>query len=178
MAINRSILISILVIIFLANSCSISSKSVSKPTPSPTYSPPDQQNREPIKTESSMSPIEEAGNADVTFVRAVQQPNGTWTFYVTVSHPDKGWEDYVDGWDVTKDDGTVLKPDPNSPFTRLLLHPHVDEQPFTRSQSGIVIPDDATIVWVRAHDSIDGFGGKTVEVDLSKTSGPGFKVER
>jgi hypothetical protein len=118
------------------------------------------------------------GNADVTFVRAVEQPDGTWTFHVTVSHPDKGWDDYADGWDVTTTDGTVLKTDPVSPFTRTLLHPHVNEQPFTRSQSGIMIPEDVSIVRVRAHDLIDGYGGKMVEIDLNEASGPGFEVER
>jgi hypothetical protein len=117
-------------------------------------------------------------NADVEHVRAVQDADGTWTFHVTVKHPDTGWEDYADGWDVVTPDGTVLKPDPEDPFTRLLLHPHENEQPFTRSQSGIEIPDGVTNVTVRAHDLVDGFGGKEVVVDLEKESGPGFEVER
>ena len=117
-------------------------------------------------------------NADVTQVRAVENADGAWTFYVTVEHPDTGWEDYADGWDVVLPDGTVLKPDADSPFTRLLLHPHVNEQPFTRSQSGIVIPDDVTQVTVRAHDIVDGWGGAAVTVDLSADTGPGFTVER
>jgi hypothetical protein len=100
-----------------------------------------------------------------------------WTFYVTVEHPDTGWEDYTDGWDVLLPDGTVLKPDPDAPFTRLLLHPHVDEQPFTRSQSGIVIPDNTTHVRVRAHDLVDGYGGREVVVDLTVTAGDSFAVE-
>jgi hypothetical protein len=119
-----------------------------------------------------------AANADVVFVRAVLQADGTWTFYVTVEHPDTGWEDYADGWDVVLPDGTVVRPDGDSPFTRLLLHPHVDEQPFTRSQSGIVIPEGVTQVTVRAHDLVDGFGGREVIVDLTVDSGPDFEVER
>jgi hypothetical protein len=118
------------------------------------------------------------GNADVLFVRAVQAASGTWTFHVTVGHPDTGWEDYADGWDVVVPGGQVLKPDPDSPFTRLLLHPHETEQPFTRSQSGIVIPDGVTQVLVRAHDLVDGFGGREVTVDLTLSSGPDFEVER
>ncbi len=94
---------------------------------------------------------------------------------MTIEHPNTGWEDYANGWDVVTgrgypgEDGTVLKPDPESPFTRLLLHPHVDEQPFTRSQSGIVIPKDVTNVHVRAHDLVDGYGGREVVVDLTKS---------
>jgi hypothetical protein len=97
---------------------------------------------------------------------------------VTVEHPDTGWEDYADGWDVLTPDGAVLKPDPESPFTRLLLHPHETEQPFTRSQSGIVIPASETRVRVRAHDLVDGFGGREALVDLTVASGKGFEVER
>jgi hypothetical protein len=119
-----------------------------------------------------------AANADVTFVRAVQAADGTWTFYVTVAHPDTGWEDYADGWDVVTPDGTVLKPDPDSAFTRLLLHPHVDEQPFTRSQGGIIIPEGVSRVTVRAHDLVAGYGGRQVEVDLTAASGSDFEVER
>jgi TolB protein len=126
----------------------------------------------------SMSESQNQANADVEFVRAEQRSDGTWRFSVTVRHPDTGWEDYADGWDVVLPDGTVLKPDPDSPFTRLLLHPHVNEQPFTRSQSGIAIPEDVTTVTVRAHDIVDGFGGETVTVDLTQSSGPNYEVVR
>ena len=119
-----------------------------------------------------------AANADVEFVRVVESSDGLWTFHVTVRHPDTGWEDYADGWDVVLPDGTVVKPDPNSPFTRLLTHPHETEQPFTRSQSGIVIPAEITTVTVRAHDLVDGFGGLEVVVDLAVAEGDGFSVER
>jgi hypothetical protein len=118
------------------------------------------------------------GNADVLRVRAVQDKAGTWTFHVTVEHPDTGWEDYADGWDVVTPEGRVLKPDPDAPFTRLLLHPHVNEQPFTRSQGGIQIPGSLTQVRVRAHDLVDGYGGREVVVDLSRDSGPDFEVVR
>ena len=118
------------------------------------------------------------GNADVLFVKAEEQKDGNWTFAVTVSHPDTGWEDYADGWDVVLQDGTVIKPNPESPFTRLLAHPHVDEQPFTRSQSGILIPSGVRYVVVRAHDLADGFGGESVVVDLLAPIGENFEVSR
>ena len=117
-------------------------------------------------------------DADVLFVQAEQTAEGVWTFRVTVEHPDQGWEDYADGWDVLLPDGTVIKPDPDSPFTRLLLHPHENEQPFTRSQSGIEIPEGVNEVQVRAHDIVDGFGGKEVVVDLTRETGPDFEVIR
>jgi hypothetical protein len=127
---------------------------------------------------SSSEEIIMSANADVEFVRAVQTGETTWTFHVTVRHPDTGWEDYADGWDVVLPDGTVVNPDPSNPFTRLLLHPHETEQPFTRSQSNISIPADVTGVTVRAHDRVDGFGGREVVVDLGTESGADFSVER
>jgi hypothetical protein len=142
------------------------------PSPSPSI---------PATDEAELGPPPETdgqGNADVLHVRAVQTGGDTWTFHVTVQHPDTGWEDYADGWDVVAPDGTVLKPDPDGPFTRLLLHPHVDEQPFTRSQSGIVIPPGVVQVRVRAHDLVDGYGGREVLVDLTTPTGQGFEVER
>lgn len=117
-------------------------------------------------------------NADVLFVSATETAVGLWTFAVEVAHPDTGWEDYADGWDVVLPDGTVAKANPDDPFTRLLLHPHETEQPFTRSQSNIPIPPEVTTVTVRAHDLVAGFGGQEVMVDLTAVSGQNFEVTR
>ena len=119
-----------------------------------------------------------AGNADVLFVEARETGTNTYTFNVTVAHPDTGWEDYADGWDVVLPDGTVVKANPEDAFTRVLLHPHENEQPFTRSQSNIAIPADVTSVIVRAHDLVDGFGGREVVVDLETEAGSDFEVTR
>jgi len=153
--------------------------------PDPTDSVPTSSDPTSEDPDPTVAPTDELGmpstgqpNADVQYVRAVQGADGTWAFSVTVAHPDTGWEDYVDGWDVLLPDGTVVKPDPDSPFTRLLLHPHETEQPFTRSQSGIEIPVGVTQVTVRAHDLVDGFGGREVIVDLTSESGQDYEVER
>jgi hypothetical protein len=50
--------------------------------------------------------------------------------------------------------------------TRNLAHPHVDEQPFTRSATGVVIPEDVRSVTVRANDSVHGYGGAEILVEL------------
>jgi hypothetical protein len=149
----------------------------STPTPSVIPSQP----TVTLSVTSTPSPIPSSGrvaDANVLYVEAERTPDGSWTFYVTVEHPDIGWEDYADGWDIATPGGTVIKPDPDSPFTRLLLHPHVNEQPFTRSQSGIVIPPDVTQVLVRAHDLIDGYGGRQVLVDLTASSGTDFEIRQ
>lgn len=144
-------------------------------SPSPTS--PDPTNTPIPEPTNLQSPIS-AADANVLFVKAAETASGVWTFSVTVAHLDTGWEDYADGWDVMQPDGTVILPDPDSPFTRLLLHPHETEQPFTRSQSNIVIPEGVTAVTVRAHDLVDGFGGQEVVVELTAVSTDTFEVTR
>ena len=105
-----------------------------------------------------------AGEADVVDARAEQSANGTWRFDVTVAHADEGWDHYADRWDVVAPDGTVIG-------SRTLHHPHVEEQPFTRSLSGVVIPDGVDRVTIRAHDNVHGLGGAEMTIDLSEASG-------
>jgi hypothetical protein len=102
-----------------------------------------------------------AGEADVVGVKATPGSNGTWRFDVAVRHDDAGWDHYADAWDILGPDGTVLG-------TRKLLHPHETEQPFTRSLSGVAIPDVVTTVTIRAHDSVHGYGGAEMTVELAE----------
>jgi len=99
-----------------------------------------------------------AGCADVVDVVVTAQ-GGTYRFDVTVASVETGWDKYADRWEVVGADGTVYG-------TRVLAHPHVDEQPFTRSASGIRIPGDVSTVVVRAHDSVAGTCGDTLAVEL------------
>jgi hypothetical protein len=78
-----------------------------------------------------------AGEADVLDVAATSTGDRTWRFDVTVQHEDTGWDHYADAWEVLAPDGTVLA-------TRTLLHPHTDEQPFSRSLTGVSVPDGMT----------------------------------
>ncbi len=101
-----------------------------------------------------------AGEADVVKASATKS-GGAWRFDVTVAHADTGWDHYADKWDVMAPDGTVLG-------TRVLLHPHETEQPFTRSLSAVKIPADIREVTLRAHDKVHGYGGKTITVKLGE----------
>lgn len=101
----------------------------------------------------------EAGEADVVDVAVTQEAGGTWRFDVTVRHDDAGWDHYADAWEIRGPDGTVFG-------TRTLLHPHENEQPFTRSLGGVAIPDGVDAVEIVAHDSVHAYGGKTMRVTL------------
>ena len=108
-----------------------------------------------------MSTAAYAGEADVIEVHVRRVAGDTYNFDVTVRHADEGWKHYANKWDVTAPDGTVVG-------TRILAHPHVEEQPFTRSLAGVKIREDIDEVTVRAHDLVHGYGGKTAKVAVPR----------
>ena len=102
-----------------------------------------------------------ADGADVLKLRAKVEGNGFWRFDVKVRHADEGWEHYADRWEVLSPAERVLG-------TRVLLHPHVYEQPFTRSLGGVFIPEDISDVIVKASCSVDGYTGTEMTVTLER----------
>ncbi len=106
----------------------------------------------------ALAPSAFADDAVIENVEA-RNASGGWSFSVTLSHPDTGWDDYADGWRVVLADGTELG-------MRVLHHPHVNEQPFTRSLSGVAIPDGVDEVFVEARTNADGWGAARQAVSL------------
>ena len=92
--------------------------------------------------------------ADVSTVRASGQA-GAYEFNVTLRSPDSGCQQYADWWEVVSEDGKLL-------YRRVLLHSHVQEQPFTRSGGPVPI-QPTTQVWVRAHMNNGGYGGTALK---------------
>lgn len=89
----------------------------------------------------------------------VTKSGDLFSFDVTVSHADSGWDHYVDAWRIKDENGNVLG-------QRELAHPHVNEQPFTRSLSGVRIPDGVTTVTVEARDNVSGWSPNTRQAKL------------
>ncbi len=85
--------------------------------------------------------------------------DSTYRVSVTVRSDDTGWDKYADAWEVRTADGSVLG-------TRVLANPHESEQPFTRSLDGVVIPNGLTEVVIAARDSVAGFCGDTLTVQV------------
>jgi hypothetical protein len=100
-----------------------------------------------------------AGEADVVGVEIVKTSTETFKISVTVKHDDSGWEHYADKWDIVGPDKAILG-------TRTLYHPHVDEQPFTRSLTNVSVASTVQEFSVRAHCSVHGYGGKTMTVKV------------
>ncbi len=91
-----------------------------------------------------------AGQVDIIAVESVQTSPDVYRFDVTLRHADTGWDHYADGWEVMTIEGKPLA-------ERILYHPHVDEQPFTRSLSGVRIPPGEIEVIIRARDKVHGY---------------------
>jgi hypothetical protein len=100
-----------------------------------------------------------AYSGEVEIVNVKVECSSSCTFSVTLKHADEGWEHYANQWDVITMDGRQLK-------SRVLYHPHVDEQPFTRSLSGVKIPAGTTRVKIRAKDLKHGYSSEEYTVQI------------
>lgn len=100
-----------------------------------------------------------AGEVAVVNAKAVKSGKNTYRFDVTLRHDDEGWQHYADNWEVLSLKGNVLG-------KRILLHPHVNEQPFTRSLGGVFIPEGIKTILIRGHDKVHKNGGKELKLEL------------
>lgn len=114
--------------------------------------------------------------ANVQFVRAVQVGETQWRFEVTLLRTGSGDKGYIDGWDVVLPDDTVLTLAPGDRYTKPLERGPVAGESFESMQGDLEIPIEITDIRVRAHDSIEGFGGREVMVYLDMQSAPDFEV--
>lgn len=86
---------------------------------------------------------------------------GEFSIDATVRSGDTGWDKYADSWEIRTTDETTID-------VRVLTHPHETEQPFTRSLSPVMIPDDVDQIVLMASDSVNGFCGDAVTLDVPR----------
>ena len=99
-----------------------------------------------------------AGKPTIEDVRVNQLGEGRFRFDVTLRHADSGWEHYANRWEIRSTEGELLG-------VRELAHPHVNEQPFTRSLT-VTLTDGITEVHIRAFDSVHGESTEDYPVTL------------
>ena len=87
-----------------------------------------------------------ASDAEILDVKTELTPAQKMNFTVTIKHADTGWEHYANAFRVYTPDGELLG-------ERILHHPHVKEQPFTRTLAGISIPAEVNKVIIKANCS-------------------------
>ena len=119
---------------------------------------------------ATFTQISQANDVEIVNVYMEETDSG-WRADVTLKHNDTSWEHYADAWRIVDGNGHLYK-------TRVLYHPHINEQPFTRSLTGIVIPEDQSIVYVEAHDKQHGWSKQRVKVDLTRSSGERYHIRR
>ena len=117
-----------------------------------------------------ISVLAQASDVEIKNVH-LKQHASTWSADVTLKHDDSGWEHYADAWRLLDASGKLLG-------TRVLYHPHVNEQPFTRSLSNIKIPQGINIIFAEAHDKKHGWSSERVKIDLNTSSGDNYKIQR
>jgi len=101
---------------------------------------------------------DESITADVLSVIVTGEAD-KYQFNVEVSSPDTGCDQYADWWEILSEDRQLL-------YRRVLLHSHVDEQPFIRSGGPVPI-DENTVVLVRAHMNTLGYGGQALKGNVA-----------
>lgn len=89
---------------------------------------------------------------------SVQGGQGHYQFAVTLTHPDSGWDHYANVWQVQDRTGKVLG-------ERILAHPHVEEQPFTRRLNAQLASTHKT-VFIVAGCTHDGLHPQRYPVEL------------
>ena len=102
-----------------------------------------------------------AGEADVLAADASCSTNSVCSFSVTVQHEDAGWDHFANRWEILDSSGGLIA-------VRELVHPHVNEQPFTRALVNVRVPAGLAEVVIRAHDSVHLYGGRQLVVKLPR----------
>ena len=103
----------------------------------------------------------DADHPDVLAAVLAEDIDGGWSLDVTLSSEYDSPERYADGWRVLDEDGEVLG-------EHTLTHDHADEQPFTRTQTGLEIPHDVDVITVEGKDTDNDYGGATLEVEVPR----------
>jgi len=100
-----------------------------------------------------------AGEVTIVDATVKKTAQKTYHFSVTLKHADAGWDHYANQWQILTPEHQVLG-------TRTLFHPHVDEQPFTRSLGGIKVPDNVSTIIIQAGDTVHGISPQTYTLKL------------
>jgi len=98
----------------------------------------------------AMDPAEGPPAADIVAVE-VTGSAGAYDFTVVIASDDTGCDLYVDWWEIVEVSGTLVQ-------REVQAGPHIDDQPFTDTATGVDVADDALLL-VRAHLSSEGYVG-------------------
>ncbi|MFT7235844.1 MAG: hypothetical protein ACI9QV_001430 [Methylophagaceae bacterium] len=105
--------------------------------------------------------VAKANEVEILAAALIHQSHDEYLVNVKLRHQDTGWDHYADEWRIIDVQGNILG-------NRLLLHPHVEEQPFTRALSNVKLDDNLTHIYIEAHDKIHGWAKQKLAIELAK----------
>lgn len=108
--------------------------------------------------------VAKANEVEILTAALFHQSQDEYLVNVKLKHQDTGGDHYADAWRIIDDQGNILG-------NRILLHPHVGEQPFTRALSNVKLDDNLTHIYIEAHDNHHGWAKQKLEIDLTKMVG-------
>ena len=108
-----------------------------------------------------LSQSSKANDINILAAAIIHQSHGEYLVNVKLEHHDTGWQHYADEWRLVDNKGNILG-------SRVLQHPHVHEQPFTRSLSNVKISSELQAVYIEAHDKVHGWTKSRLMIDLTK----------
>ena len=108
-----------------------------------------------------LSQSSKANDINILAAAIIHQSHGEYLVNVKLEHHDTGWQHYADEWRLVDNKGNILG-------SRVLQHPHVHEQPFTRSLSNVKISSELETVYIEAHDKVHGWTKNHLMIDLTK----------
>ena len=109
----------------------------------------------------ALSHSSKANNISILATAIIHQSHGEYLVNVKLEHRDTGWQHYADEWRTVDSQGNILG-------SRVLQHPHVNEQPFTRALSNVKLSNELDTVYIEAHDKVHGWTKNRLRIELSK----------
>jgi len=106
-----------------------------------------------------MSSMVHASEVEIVSAEAECDKGRYCLFRATLRHADSGWNHYANLWQVMTTDGKLL-------VKRVLYHPHVNEQPFTRNSARIHVPASIKQVVIMAGDLPNGINSKPYKLNI------------
>ncbi len=99
--------------------------------------------------------------SDAKIIKASAELTSAQKFNITVTleHADEGWDHFANAWRVYSKEGELIG-------ERVLHHPHVKEQPFTRTFLGLSVPSNVKEVVIVAVCSTTGESKKSYTLKL------------